>query len=293
MHCRPLTISVLLPLALAAAAAAPSSRDSVRDFFRDPFHDGTHRAGPAMIAIPALETDIGATPDDPHYSGEELLHHAVLAPYAIGRYEVTNAEFSAFLSEEGNRVSRGVPWLRPEASQIEQTGKGFAPRAGTEQRPVTGITWRAARAYCQWLSRKTGRHYELPTAAQWEAAARAGTRTAWWWGDADDPARHRSFAHVAEGTADVGSYPPNPWGLHDTSGNVWEWTFDCFEADFGAWAPRNDPVMRREDCLLPEIRGGSFREAGRLSRPAFRSSLWWSVRVDSVGFRVARNGERR
>ena len=99
----------------------------------------------------------------------------------------------------------------------------------------------------------------------------------------------------AEGAADVASYPPNAYGLYDTTGNVWEWTLDCFDAAFHRYAPLHDPVRHVDDCMSPEIRGGSFRDGSDAARPAARANYWWAPHVDGIGFRVARaidGGER-
>lgn len=254
----------------------------------DPFADGSGRTGPLLVLIPALETEIGATPEDPDYVGDELLHRVSLSPYAIGAFEVTVAELCRFLNAAGNQVERESAWVDLEVAGIRDTAAGFAPEPGLERRAAAGITWDGARAYCRWLSDSTGKAYELPTAAQWEAAARAGTRTRWPWGDDDDPRRYHSAAAGNQSAANAGSYPPNAWGLHDTAGNVWEWVLDCHEHDFAAFAPVRDPVLRDDACRTPEMRGGSFREGGRFTRTAFRARGWWSLKLDKIGFRVAR-----
>lgn len=279
---------LLLLTALSAAAQSPP--------FRDPFTAGS-ATGPAMIAVPAIETEIGAPPDDPQSTDNELLHRVVLSPYAIAIHEVTTADFCRFLNEEGNvRDYYRIEAVDLAVTPIRKTAAGFVPAEGTANSPVVGVTWRGARAYCRWLSRRTRRRYDLPTAAQWEVAARAGSRDPWHWGGDEDATRYRSAAGQQKGTSDVGSYPPNAWGMHDTAGNVWEWMLDCFESDFAIYAPLRDPVIRNDACEAPEIRGGSFRDGGYLTRAAFRSSLPWSARLDNVGFRVARAleaGEQR
>ena len=280
---RPLVFVVASLHAAASPAAAPPTRDA--------FIDGSGRKGPQMVAVPALEVEVGATPADPHYVETELGHRVTLSAYAIGRHEVTTEELAAFLSDWGNQREGGAEWVDLETAQVEAAAGGFAPKPGTAKRPAAAVTWHGARAYCRWLSEKTGRAYQLPTAAQWETAARAGTRTAWWWGDEEDPARYRSAAAAERATADVGSYPPNPWGLHDTAGNVWEWTRDCFEPDFATFAPRRDPTRFDEECRTPELRGGSFRDGGRYTRAAFRAVTFATASQASIGFRVARNGE--
>jgi formylglycine-generating enzyme required for sulfatase activity len=279
------TVVMLAAVLLCAtvAAAAPA-------VLRDPFTDGSGRTAPAVVVVPQLEGDVGARPEEPGYDASELRHRVVLSPYAIGRTEVTNRELAAFLSEAGNQSDvDGGPWLDLAVTgQIAAVAGGFAAVPGAEDKPAAGITWNGARAYCRWLSKKTGVPYDLPTAAEWEVAARAGTASAWWWGDADDPRRYRSIAGGEGAAAATASYPPNPWGIHDTSGNVWEWTLDCYAGDFPLVAPVRDPRLVDDRCLTPEIRGGSFRDGGPYSRPAYRSNAWWTTASEVLGFRVVR-----
>jgi len=278
--------TAVLTLAGAAFAADPG-RSPVN--FRDTFNDATTRSGPSMVAVPVTEADVGAGATEVGASAYELRHHVFVSPYAIGTDEVTNAEFCAFLNDRGNAKDDGVDRFDPAATnEIVLTNGHYAPAAGAERHPVAGVTWRGARAYAAWLSQRTGAAYDLPTAAQWEIAARAGTPTTWWWGDADDPARYRSIASGAAGVADTGSYGANPWGVRDTAGNVWEWTLDCFIGDAALLTASHDPVVFDERCLTPEIRGGSFADGGVYARPSYRGNSWWSAKRAQLGFRVAR-----
>ena len=277
----------LAAMAVATALASGCvTRMATQKELRDPFNDGAAGAGPAIVFVPALDLLLGAAPDEPGYQAEQLQHRVVLTPFAIGAYEITNAEFVDFLNEDGNVPFETVPAiLLDDTSAISRDATRFAVRPGLEKRPVVRVTWQGARAYCRWLSRRTRRHYDLPTAAQWEAAARGGIATTWPWGNADDPARHRTNAAAA---ADVGSYPANAYGLHDTTGNVWEWTLDCFDPEAATTARLRDPVTLDDTCRAPEIRGGSFADGADMARPAFRANYWWVPAIDTIGFRVAR-----
>jgi formylglycine-generating enzyme required for sulfatase activity len=155
---------------------------------------------------------------------------------------------------------------------------------------VTNVSWNDANACLTWLSEKTGQHYRLPTEAEWEYAARAGTTTAYWWGN-----------EIGQGYADcdgcgsrwdnkvvapVGSFEPNPWGLYDTAGNVWEWT--CSE-----WQTRLDSSV--DTCVDPRegtgpraIRGGSWFSETVWLRSSARYWLVPDDRLDNLGFRVLR-----
>jgi len=258
---------------------------------RDRFVEGRGE-GPPMVVIAATSFTMGSAPEAPSYSPDARAHQVELSPYAIGAFEITNEEMSAFLNDGGDRPDDDVPPIDLDlpASGIEKHGASYAPKAAAARRPVVGVTWRAARAYCRWLSSKTGHAYELPTAAQWEAAARAGSTQTWWWGDRDEPSRYRGYQQgvAAPQPADVGSLPPNPWGLHDTSGNVWEWTLDCFAPDFYLVSPRRDPVFFDASCMAPEIRGGGFTDPGGFVSPGYRASTIWAVKHNTLGFRVAR-----
>lgn len=243
---------------------------------------------PRVVEVPAQELHIGGRPDEPGYSPSELRYRVVLSAYAIGVTEVTNAEFCEFLNEEGNVAQWGIPAVVLDERGIRRTASRFIPALGRERHPVMRVTWHGARAYCAWLSRRTGEHYDLPTAAQWEAAARGGATTIWPWGDGDDPRQHRTRAAAGDGPVAVASYPPNGLGLYDTTGNVWEWVLDCFDPEFHRYAPLRDPVRFDWNCLVPEIRGGSFLDGSDAARPAFRANYWWAPQVTGIGFRIAR-----
>lgn len=247
---------------------------------RDGFRDGSGRRGPAVVVLEATTLEVGSHAGEPGAQPREALRRVRLSAYALGRHEVTNEQFAELLNERGNRVDGGRPWLLLEApgSSIARGADGvFRPVPGAERKPVVAVSWRGARAYCQWLSEKTGQRYRLPTEAEWENAARAGARTAWPWGDAPDESRLQGLrSSGGKGPAPVGLFPPNAWGLHDMLGNVWEWTLDCFDAPL------------QEDCLAPSIRGGSFRDGMELTRPGARANAWWWGPYDSLGFRVLR-----
>ncbi len=178
-----------------------------------------------------------------------------LPAFALGRTEVTVAQYGACVAA---RVcaARQVRWT-------------------DGQMPMTGVEARDAQAYVEWLAARTGQRYRLPTEAEWETAARAGTTTAYPWGDSMEPGRavcQRCDPRFDHRPAPVATMAANPWGLHDMNGNVWEWTSDC-------WAG---------DCTRRVIRGGSWYFVPRQSRTDSRAPQ--SVRESSydVGFRVLR-----
>jgi formylglycine-generating enzyme required for sulfatase activity len=176
---------------------------------------------------------------------------------------------------------------------------------------VSCVSWNDAKAYLSWLSEVTGVKYRLPTAAEWEYAARAGTQTARFWGD--DSSQACRFANVSDRTpkhvgrdvfnssnphpcsdgqgwvAPVGSFSANSWGLFDMLGNVLEWTEDCGQGVYGV-TPTDGSAWTRADCTTREMRGGSYRHAPAEARAASRVAEPPEWRYYFLGFRVARGG---
>lgn len=255
-----------------AAGVHPGSGKSFRDI----------DAGPEMVVVPAGEFWMGSLPDEPERWGDdEGPRHKVILPrpFAIGKYAVTFEEWDA-------AVADGLNMDRPAAD------RGW----GRGRRPVINVSWIDAQAYAQWLSRKTGRTYRLPSEAEWEYAARAGTTTPFWWGKTITPrqANYKGEDIYAGGgekgefrrkTVPVDCFEPNPWGLHQVHGNVWEWTEDCWNGSY-ARAPTDGSAWMAGDCALRVLRGGSWSAGPRWLRSAVRSKGY--LRFDIAGFRLAR-----
>ncbi|WP_295386036.1 formylglycine-generating enzyme family protein [uncultured Thiodictyon sp.] len=219
-----------------------------------------------MVAIPPGSFLMGAPDSDQDAAANEKPRHRVLIarPFAMGRYPVTCDEYDLFCADTGRE--------RPD-------DRGW----GRERRPAIGVSWDDAVAYCLWLSQQTGRPFRLPTEAEWEYAARAGADTRYWWGNAIG----QGNANCAGGgsrwdnrqTAPVGSFSPNPFGLYDTAGNVWEWVQDGWHDSY-VGAPA-DGSEWHDACVGVGrvLRGGSWnsypwgiRVSNRLRRdPDFRS----------------------
>lgn len=147
------------------------------------------------------------------------------------------------------------------------------PRWAVADMPMTGVTAADAESYTFWLNRVTRRHFRLPTETEWEAAARAGTATPWPWGEAMEPGRavcHLCDPRFADGPAPVGTMAPNPLGLADMHGNVWEWTADCWDGD----------------CRLRVIKGGAWTVAAGQTRSRASAPRDARARDHDVGFRV-------
>lgn len=184
-----------------------------------------------MIVVPAGSFTMGFRPGEPHrYDNEGPAREVTLdAPFAIGRYEVTFAEWDACGACEHRPPDGG---------------------RGCDRRLVPGVSWRDAQRYIEWLSREAGREYRLASEAEWEYAARAGTTASRYWGAGAgrNPAHCTGCggATAPGGTVPVGSFPPNGFGLHDMLGNVREWTQDCWRADYrGGTGKRRAPRRRR------------------------------------------------
>jgi formylglycine-generating enzyme required for sulfatase activity len=241
---------------------------------------------PEMVVLPAGRFRMGAAAGDAGASDDERPQRTVSLPkdFAVGRFEVTFAEWDACVR------GGGCNGYRPD-------DRGW----GRERQPVINVSWLDAQAYVQWLNSlptKGRGKYRLMSEAEWEYAARAGTSTAYPWGEA---ASH-DFANYGaeeccsglafgrdmwEFTAPIESFPANAFGLHDMQGNVWEWTEDCWNGSY-ADAPTDGSAWRQGDCNYRVLRGGSWSSYSLYLRSAFRYRFDTSVRVNFFGFRVAR-----
>ena len=226
---------------------------------QDRLRDG--QVGPRLVVLPAGRFRMGGTGED-----EKPVHRVrITRAFALGQYEVTVEEFGAFCSEQED-----IPCPPGELNQ-----------------PATNVSWNDAHAYVQWLSGMTGARYRLPTEAEWEYAARAGTRGLTWWGEGPVSAICSDCQTSApSGPAKVGSTKANPFGLFDMLGNVYEWVEDSYSPTAYQRHGRTDPRVEDGD---PRVRrGGGWRYGLKYSRSAFRGSGPASERRDDVGFRVLR-----
>ena len=233
------------------------------------------RECPEMVVVPAGEFMMGSPPSGDH-GAESPVHRVTIAePFAVGVYEVTFDEWDACVG------GGGCGGYRPR--DYEGWGRGI--------RPVIDVSWKDARAYVDWLSRRTGEDYRLLSEAEWEYAARAGTTTRYHWGDEIDWDRANCHAEMCgdnwEYTAPVGSFAANAFGLHDMHGNVWEWVGDCWNGSY-AGAPSDGSVWESGDCGRRALRGGSWGSTPRNLRAAYRYGDGMGDRHGRNGFRVAR-----
>jgi formylglycine-generating enzyme required for sulfatase activity len=208
---------------------------------------------------------MGSPASEPERDDDERLHAVEITPgFYMSATEVTQAQWLAVMGENPS------------------TWEGDAL-------PVDGVSWAEAVAFCEELSRVEGRHYRLPTEAEWEYACRAGTTTPFAFGRfvSTDQANYDGRYAYAKGpkgefrgrTVPVGSFPPNPWGLHDMHGNVWEWCADAYTSE-PINAAGEGSVERRA------LRGGSWRHRPMHCRCANRLWAPADVRLDTVGLRV-------
>jgi formylglycine-generating enzyme required for sulfatase activity len=236
-----------------------------------PFRDAPY--APELVALPAGEFWMGSPEtEEDRFEFERPRHKVTIAyRYAIGRYPVTFAEYDRFC----------------EATRRQKPGdEGW----GRERRPVINVIWHDAQAYAAWLARETGRPYRLPSEAEWEYACRAGTRTRYSFGDAITPALANYYDSGLRRTSEVGSYPANPWGLHDMHGNVWEWVADDWHDSYKG-APIDGSARMDKGSYHARrrvLRGGSWGDYSEHCRSAYRIRLASDHRNGIIGFRVAR-----
>ena len=284
--------------------------------FRDPLKDGSE--GPAMVVVPGGTFRMGDNRGGRDMrSSEQPVHEVSLeAPFALGQFEVTVGQFRRFVSETGyvTRAEReggcslrdagGKAWKRDPHRRWNEPG---FPQG--EGHPVVCVVLEDAEAYIDWLSGRTGARYRLPTEAEWEYAARAGTTESRYWGD--DPDAACPFANGADRrmaakypnwptancddgylyTAPTGTYRPNRFGLYEMLGNAGEWTTDCWHENYDS-APQDNSAWLEAgsgDCnLLRVVRGGSWFDVPRLLRSADRLKVDTDGANISLGFRLAR-----
>jgi formylglycine-generating enzyme required for sulfatase activity len=234
---------------------------------------------PTMAVVPSGSFTMGSPNTDTAADSDEFPQHPVTIaePFAVSKFEVTFENWDTCYELGGCRI-------RPD-------DYGW----GRGDRPVVGVDWYDAQQYVDWLSKQTGKAYRLLTEAEWEYAARAGTTTAYSWGD-DVKLDGKTMANCFDcgspwddkETAPVGSFAPNAFGLNDMLGNVWEWVEDCYHDGYDA-APTDGSAWTAGDCKERISRGGSWGDFPQvLLRTAFRLRTPPVNRYEGLGFRVER-----
>ncbi|WP_201244401.1 SUMF1/EgtB/PvdO family nonheme iron enzyme [Halochromatium salexigens] len=240
---------------------------------------------PEMVALKAGCFEMGSPPNEGG-GRDEAQHEVCVDAFKIGKYEVTFSQYDRFAQATNRQPPNDEGW-----------GRG--------NRPVINVSWEDASAYAAWLSETTGQAYRLPTEAEWEYAARAGTETPYYWGrkthDActyanvhdQTSARENGFSwphHTCDDgyaqTAPVGQYQANAWELHDMLGNVWEWTCSAYDREYGGAEQR---CASSNHSGSRAIRGSSWHgQTGLVRAAARRAILPWNG-YGALGFRLAQD----
>jgi formylglycine-generating enzyme required for sulfatase activity len=225
---------------------------------------------PEMVAIPAGTFNMGSKADpfanqvDPP---DELPQHTVsIREFSVGKYEVTQEQWFAVMGTNPSKLK----------------GRNL---------PVEQVSWEEAQSFVKKLSERTGKKYRLPTEAEWEYAARAGTQTRYHFGDDVEQLGQYAWhtGNAINATHPVGEKLPNAFGLHDVHGNVWEWVEDCWHDSYKG-APTDGSAWSEKECSRWVMRGGSFVVYPQNLRSSFRGYLTFIARLDyMVGLRVARD----
>jgi formylglycine-generating enzyme required for sulfatase activity len=273
-----LVIFILFTLPVILSFAGESQQTTPNESFRDKIIDGPD--GPEMVWIPAgkfLMGDIqgiGLKDEVPVHEVE------IKQRFAIGKYPVTFSEYDLFCEATGRKKPDDRGW-----------GRG--------RQPVILVSWLDAIAYTQWLSQETSKQYRLPTEAEWEHAARAGTKTSYWWGDNMKPGMANCDQCNDKTTkprpVTVGRFKPNAFGLYDALGNVFEWTASKWTKTFNGEELKqinNDEVQLLANYLNAAqiaMRGGTWNLGAKFNRSSSRYYGSPQSTSTNLGFRVVRS----
>ncbi|HEX4142589.1 MAG TPA: formylglycine-generating enzyme family protein [Pirellulales bacterium] len=269
-----------------------------------------------MVPIPGGKFVMGSPNGEPDHKADESPQHEVeISPFWMGKCEVTWNEYDVWtftLDIQRRQVFHAEATdLEKRADAVTRPTKPYVDMSfgmGKDGYPAISMTQLAAKTYCKWLSQKTGRYYRLPTEAEWEYACRAGTTTAYSFGD--DPAKLGEYAWYVDNSSDhyqkVGKKKPNPWGLFDMHGNVCEWTLDAYVPsgyqEFAGKLAVNPLVVSKSE-YPKAVRGGAWtddadrlRSAARLGShkdwkqqdPQLPQSIWYFTDAQFLGFRLVR-----
>jgi formylglycine-generating enzyme required for sulfatase activity/V8-like Glu-specific endopeptidase len=291
--------------AKAAEEAAKAAGPKIGETFRD------CPECPEMVVVPAGSFTMGSPEsEEGHQSDEGPQRTVTIAKaFAVGKFEVTRDQFEAFVKDSGFRVAdECFVWTGTEFK--EQSGSFRKPgfdQAGTH--PVVCVIWDDAKAYAEWLSKKTGKSYRLLTEAEWEYATRgvteAGPQPRYHFGNdakalcgyanggdltAKTKFKDWTVADCKDGhvfTAPAGSFKPNAFGLHDMHGNVWEWVEDCYKDSYKG-APTDGSAVKETSGCLRVLRGGSWGFRPDFLRAANRDWIQPGNRDNGLGLRVGR-----
>ncbi len=208
---------------------------------------------------------------DSGQDNERPVHRVWVAAFLLADRQVTNSDYSQFL--RATQAAAPPFWQDPNFNHMEQ--------------PVVGVSWHQAASFCDWLGSSSGRHFRLPTEAEWERAARSGVESKLYpWGDAPPQFLPDYEKRWTKGPEPVAQHPPNAFGLYDICENVHEWCSDWYQADYYAASPERNPLGPEQGSRRAS-RGGSWRHHIKVSRCAARSSIPPEFHYADYGFRVA------
>lgn len=292
--------AVLLMLAASSALFAQSGGAGHELAVGENFQEC--RNCPQMVVLPAGEYLMGSPPDEPERRDNEAQRRITFAsPFAMSATPVTWNQWEACMRDrwcDGEAIEQAL------RQNLDGTPNENYRDYGRGTRPMVGVSWFDAQRFVGWLNWKTGEDdaYHLPSEAEWEYAARAGSTTAFPWGNELDydrgnfGKRETGVGGHVEGrdrwldeTSPVASFPANAFGLYDMHGNIFEWTQDCFQADL-ADAPTDGSANTEGDCAVRVFRSGTFLSNPYMQRSARRGAPYPSTRrgMNYLGFRVAR-----
>jgi formylglycine-generating enzyme required for sulfatase activity len=261
-----------------------------------------HKDGPEMVVVPAGEFMMGSPESEPERSKDESPLHRVMIerPFAVARHVVTRGQFAAFVSNTSHTTDGGAHVWTGNEWKYDPDGSWRSPGfPQDDNHPVVCVNWNDARAYAAWLSKATGQIYRLPSEAEWEYVARAGTTTPFWWGSSITPACANydgNFVYKGGGdkgeyrraTVPVGHFEVNPWGLYNVHGNVWEWCEDTWHASYEGAPADGSAWLRGGNASRRVVRGGGWHFNPNNLRSAYRDRSATVDRDGYLGFRVAR-----
>jgi formylglycine-generating enzyme required for sulfatase activity len=235
--------------------------------FQDKLLDGS--LGPEMVWIAAGRFRMGDTRGEGEKK-EQPVHVVSVERFALGRHEVTFEEYDHFMEATSKEKPHDSGW-------------------GRDKRPVINVSWQDAMAYVEWLSQQTGQTYRLPTEAEWEYAARAGTDSRYGWGNEIGTNRANCNGCGSQWdnrqTAPVCSFGENTFGLCDMTGNVWEWSCSKYEDKYGG---QEQQCVSQDSMGLRVVRGGSWNDNELLVRATYRLGYSFNKSDNLVGFRLVR-----
>jgi formylglycine-generating enzyme required for sulfatase activity/DNA-binding SARP family transcriptional activator len=262
---------------------------------------------PEMVELPVGKFVMGSPQGEPGREQTEGPQRRVVIAkrIALGRFEVTVDQLAAFVAETGLSVGNACHTLDPNTARLGPADRSFGEPGFefTGSHPAVCVSWHEAQAYVTWLRRRTGKAYRLPSEAEWEYAARAGTTTSYSFGNDETQICHYGrFADFAStfawrggcrsatttyGPIQVGLLKPNAWGLFDMHGNVWEWVADCWTPDAREIPTDGSAFTRPGYGEVGVIRGGGWPTGSTGLRSARRMPWTVASHYDALGFRVA------